>query len=421
MTPEELRKLKEPRVQELLALHAGDDPRLFAMRFHNRKDLPIRAMAEQIACRRKALKKLPSLSGRGLIYASFALEQCTSERVAAYRSSLMEGFRLIDMSGGLGIDTIMLARSFREVVYCERDGMLCAIAEHNMEKAGISNVEVRHGDSMTQLDTFPDNHFDWIFVDPARREEGHRSVGLHAASPDVTRCHDLMLRKAPRACIKASPALEVKGLELLLPSLSLVLAVSLRGECKEILLFLDRTHPQGSPPPVKAVCLGPELSGVMEITGDPGATKVVAGSVGRCLFEPDPAVIKLGLAAAVAEKYSLEFVNGSVDYLTSNVPVEPFPGRSFYVVETVPFKPKEFRAFLEKHHLERTGASVQRRDFPLAPEEIRKTYKLKENDRAFLFFTRDRSGSLLCIYGLRCFPGGEGAPAGQGRNEGPGC
>lgn len=421
MTPEELRKLKEPRVQELLSLHAGDDPRLFAMRFHQQKELPVRVMAEQIACRRKALKKLPSLSLFDLLYTSRSLEQCTSERVAAYRSSIIEGSRLIDMSGGLGIDTMMLARSFSEVVCCERDGVLCAIAEHNMEKAGMSNVEVRHGDSMTQLASFPDNYFDWIYVDPARREEGRRSVGLQAASPDVTRCHDLMLRKAPRVCIKASPALEVKGLELLLPSLSLVMAVSLQGECKEILLFLDRSHPQRSRPPVKAVCLGSELSGVLEITGDTEAVKVIAGSVGRCLYEPDPAVIKLGLASAVAEKYGLEFVNGSVDYLTSDVPVKRFPGRSFDVVDTVHFKPKNFRAFLEKHHLEYTGASVQRRDFPLSPEEIRKKYKLKENERAFLFFTRDRCGSLFCIYGLRCFPGGEGARAGQCRNEDPGC
>ncbi|NTV98700.1 MAG: hypothetical protein HGA70_06025 [Chlorobiaceae bacterium] len=421
MTLEELHKLLDPRVQQLVTLHAGDDPRLFAMRFHEQRELPVRAMAEQIACRRKALKKLPSLSRFEFLYTSLALEQCTSERIARYRASVMKGTRLIDMSGGLGIDTMMLAGSFRDVVSCERDEVLCAIAEHNMKKAGISNVELRLGDSIELLASFPDSHFDWIYVDPARREEGRRSVGLRAASPDVTLCHDMMLRKSPKVCIKASPALEVKGLEALLPSLSLVIAVSLEGECKEILLLLDRDHPQAFRSPVKAVCLGSELPDIIEIKGDVDTAKVVAGSVGRCLFEPDPAVIKLGLAAVVAGNYGLEFVNGSVDYLTSDFQVEPFPGRSFEVVDTVPFKPRDFSAFLEKHHLDLKGASVQRRDFPLSPDEIRKKYRLKENDRHFLIFTRDRRGSLLCIYGIRLFREGGEVHAGQGRNEDPEC
>jgi hypothetical protein len=62
----------------------------------------------------------------------------------------------------------------------------------------------------------------WIYVDPARREEGRRSIALEVASPDVVASHDLLLRHAQRICIKASPALEISGLKKLLPALYVV-------------------------------------------------------------------------------------------------------------------------------------------------------------------------------------------------------
>ena len=105
----------------MIYFHQTDDPAAFAMQFHDRKDLPVRAMAEQIGCRQKAVKKLPTLSQHNLLYTPLALEQSSGERTAAYKASFMSGKRMIDLSGGLGVDTMFLARVFGQVVYCERD------------------------------------------------------------------------------------------------------------------------------------------------------------------------------------------------------------------------------------------------------------------------------------------------------------
>jgi hypothetical protein len=401
LTIEELKKLLEPEVQDVLTRHSSDDPAAFAMQFHNRRDLPVRAMAEQLSCRKKALKKLPRFSRAGLLYTSLALEQCSGERMAGYRATLLSGKRVIDLSGGLGVDCMYLARVFQEVVYCERDEVLCALAAYNMPRAGISNVVIRHGESMELLASCPDDSFDWIFADPARREHGRKSVGLHASSPDVIAGHDLMLRKARRVCIKASPALETSGLEQLLPSLSSSLVVSVQGECKEIMLFLDRERPAGSPVSMKAVCLGSGQDEIVEITSVEDAEKIVAESVKAFFYEPDPAIIKARLCGQLASHYGLGFVNRTVDYLTSDSLVEPFPGRSFRTVDIVPYKPKTFAAFLGRHDLMQTGASIQRRDFPHPVDELRKKFRLKENDMHFLFFTRDRSNAPVCIYCCR--------------------
>ena len=406
MTSSEFQKLQEHDVQLLLLSHHSADPAAFAMQFHGRKELPVRAMAEQLACRRKAVNKLPTLSQLNLLYTPLALEQSSGERASAYKASLLSGKRALDASGGLGIDTIFLARRFQEVVYCERDSLLCAVVEHNLKASDIKNIVIKNGDSISMLAEFPDNSFDWIYVDPARREEGRRSIALEAASPDVVASHDLLLRHAQRVCIKASPALEISGLKKLLPALHTIVVVSVDRECKEILLLLERTYPSDGAVQVKAVCLNADSEEITEVAGGSDeALKVVAAAVKEYLYEPDPAIIKARLSAVVARDMGLQFVNRSVDYLTADRKIEAFPGRTFRVVECIPWKPKCFRAFLERHAI--AGASIQRRDFPLSAEELRNKYRLRESERAFLFFTRDAMGRPLCIYALRYSPGEE--------------
>jgi len=418
MTLEELNRLLDPEVQALIALHQSDDPARFAMQFHARSDLPVRAIAEQIACREKAAKKLPTLSRYNLLYTQLSLEQASGERTAFYKAALLSGKRVIDLSGGLGIDTMLLAERFEEVVYSERDALLCAVVAHNLKIAGINNVEVKNADSITLLASCPDGHFDWIYVDPARREGGRRSIGLESASPDVVASHDLLLQKARRVCIKASPALELSNLKQLLPALAEVIVVSVDRECKESLLLLDREATVKAVS-VKAVCLNTGSEEITEIKGDREVEKVVASSLKAYLYEPDPAIIKAKLSAVLARNYSLEFLNGTIDYLTSERRIENFSGRSFRVVECVPWKPKTFRAFLARHRI--TGASIQRRDFPLSPEELRKRYRIRESERAFLFFTRNAAREPVVVYALRFSPEDAAAPAGQGRIAGPGC
>ena len=412
MTHNELQILLQSEIQALLALHRSDDPATFAMQFHSRKELPIRAMAEQLACQQKAIKKLPTLSKHNLLYTPLLLEQSSGERTASYKTSLLSGEKIIDLSGGLGVDSMSLARVFQDVVYCERDSLLCAVVEPNLKVSGINNVEVKNGDSVSMLAEYPDNSFDWIYVDPARREQGQRSIALEAASPDVVACHNLLLQKAPKVCIKASPALEIGGLKKLLPALHTIVVVSVDRECKEILLLLERASSSDRPVQVKAVCLNADSEEITEVVGGGDTPRVVAVAVKEYLYEPDPAIIKARLSAVLARGSDLEFVNKSVDYLTADRKIDSFPGRTFQVVECVPYKPKSFRAFLE--HRAIAGASIQRRDFPLSAEELRKKYRLLESERAFLFFTKDAVNHPLCIYALRCFPGDEAAPSAEG-------
>ncbi|NEX14219.1 MAG: hypothetical protein C1941_05960 [Prosthecochloris sp.] len=397
MTAEELQQLQLPEVRAFLEKHLDDDPALFAMKHHRLKDFPVRAIAEQIACRRKARKKLPELSKRNLIYSSLALEQASGERAAGYKSGLpeMSGKRLMDMSGGLGIDTIFFAQRFDEVVYCERDAVVAQVAEYNFRALGINNVSVIQGDSVETLETFSDDSFDLIFIDPARREKGRRSAALEAGSPDVVSLHDLLLRKADRFCVKASPALEIDGIRAKLPSLFQVIVLSVERECKEILLFCRRANDTANPFSLKAVCLNGGKESAIASEAGHQRQKSIAPAPGRYLYEPDPAIIKARLTPLTAAQFGLQFINSKVDYLTSDRIIPDFPGRSFRVVTTVFFKPGRFKTFLKEQGIE--SASILRRDFPLSPDEVRRRYRLGENKERFLIFSKDSSGRHLCL------------------------
>ena len=307
----------------------------------------------------------------------------------------LQGERILDMSGGLGIDAFFFSKRFREVVYCERDEVLAGIAAHNFRELGASTIDARQGDGVRALGTFPDDRFDWIYLDPARRERGRRSVTLEAASPDAVALHDLLLRKACNFCVKASPVLEVGGLREKLPSLYEVLVVSVDGECKEVLLLCGRETRRDAPVGSRAVCLRSGCEPFVVSGGVGGLPVSLADAPGEFFYEPDPAIIKARLTQALARRFDFRFINRGSDYLTSPEEAEDFPGRCFRILETLPYKPKTVKKFLESRGI--TGASVQRRDFPLSPEEIRRKFRLKESDTVYLFFTRDAGGGLLCV------------------------
>ncbi|ARM31683.1 class I SAM-dependent methyltransferase [Prosthecochloris sp. HL-130-GSB] len=400
MTLQELQELQRSDVLACIGQYEDHDPADFAMRFHDRPDLPVRAVAEQIVCRRKVSGKLPFFSGKDLLFTPRALEQASGEAAALWKAGLMQGERLLDLTGGLGSDSFFLSRRFDEVLYCERDELHAALADWNFAALGAENISIHCRDGIELLAELPDNSLDWIYVDPDRRSNGRRVAGLSSASPDVVAHHDLLLRKAPRLCIKASPALETTGLQQLLPSLHTVVVLSVEGECREILLLCDRASlSSGLEVEVRAVCLSGAREWALCSRQSEAPVRSVAPLPGKFLIEPDPAIIKSRLTALAAERYGLQFVNSSVDYLTADHCAEELPGRRFSIEAVLPYKPSSLKSFFRNNDI--SAASIQRRDFPHSPDILRRKFRLAESPERFLFFTRSSSGSFVCLVCLR--------------------
>jgi hypothetical protein len=369
------------------------------LKYSGKSELPIKEIAVQIECRKRAEKKLPSLNRHNLLYKKVSLEQASSELTAAYKSSRIEGKRIIDLTGGLGIDSIYFAKNFTEVFYCEVNKDLSEIAGHNFSELGIKNIDINIGDGIEFLKKFKDDYFDWIYADPSRREGNNRSVDIKFHSPDILGSFELLKSKTKNLCIKLAPAFDINEAFKLFPELNEFVVVSANNECKEVLLLFnfEKKEEQSSNPTKSAAILNEKSevkfykSGIDEIP-----VRIFADAEPNLFFyEPDTAIRKAGLSEFIAQKFKLRFINSISDYMVSKKAVKYFPGRIFKIVYRSAYNAKEIKKYLNEKNI--TKANISRSNFALKPDEIKKTLKLKDGGNNYLFFTKDGNGKKIFV------------------------
>jgi hypothetical protein len=400
MLLDELLFLTTSRARHILADHMFDDPASFALRHQHQTDVPARAIAEQLACRNKASLKLPTLAQKPLLFETTALEQCSSEATALYKTNLIFGKKCFDCTGGLGIDSFYFSRVFDAVTYCEKDPVLAGLFIENLKVLHGENITVCNDDCSDVLQTVPDNAFDWMYVDPSRRDSTRRYIGFSDCQPDVVALLPLFFQKAKNVAIKASPAFELTEAVKLLPGLHTSIIVSVDGECKEILFLLSR-KPPAAPPVIKAVLLtvsGTMRTEVLRLTSETNE-RMCAQTIGRYWYVPDPAVIKARCSETVSRDYCISFVNKTVDYLTADRCVIDFPGKIYAIVAVVPWQRKKMIQYLTQHAI--THANIARRDFPLAPQDIAAKLGIVHGGNEYLFFTRDLDAKPIVVHARR--------------------
>ncbi|MEN8788466.1 MAG: class I SAM-dependent methyltransferase, partial [Flavobacteriaceae bacterium] len=78
-------------------------------------------LVQQLEGRRICLRKLPLWhTSKGIYYPpKRALEQSSSELTARYKSKLVSGKSLIDLTGGFGVDSFFLSQQTDHLTYCE--------------------------------------------------------------------------------------------------------------------------------------------------------------------------------------------------------------------------------------------------------------------------------------------------------------
>ncbi|MBO4741560.1 MAG: RsmD family RNA methyltransferase, partial [Bacteroidales bacterium] len=220
--------------------HIDDDPALLLLQRHRYPDVDVPFAVTQIEGRRKARAKLPELSATPDFEfpPQLNLEQASSEHTALFKASRYTlGKDIIDITGGLGIDSLYMSRHAKSVTYIERNPELFCIASDNFKSLGISNIRCICGDCAEIL-AKEDIKGDLIYADPARRDSNNRKmVSLSDCTPDITAMMGLLLDKAPQVLIKASPMLDIKSAERTLGKVVETAVLAVRNECKE-LLFL---------------------------------------------------------------------------------------------------------------------------------------------------------------------------------------
>ena len=96
------------------------------------------SIAQQVAGKQKAKDKIPTwFNTKNILYpVRLSMEQCSSEETAKYKAEITKGKRFIDLTGGFGVDTYFISKSFKESVHCEINKELQYIAQHNFKTLG---------------------------------------------------------------------------------------------------------------------------------------------------------------------------------------------------------------------------------------------------------------------------------------------
>lgn len=348
-------------------------------------EIDVAFCAEQIAARKQIKEKLPLwYENKNLWFpAKITIEQCSSEQTALYKQRLCCGYMGCDMTGGLGIDTYYISKNFSQFYYMERFEAYCEAATHNFKELGADHVIVQNGNSMELIDQL--DKLDLIYLDPARRSDcNKRLYDLTECEPDIVALAPKLLSKSPRVIVKVSPMADINRCLELLPQTKEVHVLSVKNECKELLLVLSS---EGVQDDVRIHCVNFSTNGEQNLSYFRNEEKMsclsVVNIVDKYLYEPNASIMKAGAFKYVAKQYGLKKLHQHSHLYTSDLFIENFPGRRFEVLRTDSFTKKWLQTFSKDF----PKANLATRNFPLTVAEIRKRSKLTEGGSLYLFAT----------------------------------
>lgn len=348
-------------------------------------------LAQQIESKKKCCNKLPTWFHSENIYypPRLNIEQSSSEKTAAYKAALVNGNSLLDLTGGFGVDSYFFGKKIAEVTLCEIKPELSEITAHNLKVLRAHNINVLNIDGLSYLDS-TDKMFDWIYIDPSRRDKTRGKVfKLSDCLPDITKHLTLILEKSKYVLLKTSPLLDITiGLKEL-KSVKEIHIIAVNNEVKELLWIISSSIQQE--PLLKTINIkntGHELFSFKR--SEENTVRSSFAEPLKYLYEPNAAILKAGAFKTIGVQLHLKKLHEHTHLYTSISKVS-FPGRVFIIHSTHPYGKKTMADLKIKK------ANITIRNFPLKVADIRKKHKIKEGGELYLFFVKDLHSELLLL------------------------
>lgn len=384
-----------PETKAFIVQHLNDDTDRLLLSAHRYPGVDMPFVVDQILARRQLKNKLPEWAANDdlIMGGRVPAEQCSSEQTALYKQSLVKGASICDMTGGMGVDLFYMSRGLKKAIYTERQHHLCENARHNFSVLGADNIEIREGDGQTM--PIPD--VDTICLDPARRaNDGSRVYDLASCEPNVVEWQEELLSHCKRLVVKMSPMADVSRVLKLMPAISQIHIVGVKGECKEVLAVCDKEIPAND---VEIFCVDMLQSRNHElryrVSEEENGRSAFAEQVGTYLYEPDVCILKAGAFKTLCSRFDILKLDVNSHLYTSDVLVPDFPGRVFLVDERLPFSSKSIKSLSKAF----PKANITARNFPMTADELRKRSGIKDGGDIYLFATMLKDfGNIL----LKC-------------------
>ena len=383
--------LLNPEIQDFINANIGLNVTDLALQknpFPNENWISI---LNQIAAKTKAKDKLPTwFETANIIYPSkISVEQTSSEKTALYKSNLVSGESLIDLTGGFGIDDFYFSKKINQVIHCEIDAQLSEIVEHNFKVLGVNNIQCLSDDSAVILEK-RNQKFDWIYIDPSRRNDLKGKVFmLNDCLPNVPENLDFYFTFSNKIVIKTAPILDLSAGLLELKYVKNIHIVAVENEVKELLWEIEKDFIGTIS--IKTINIGKENNEVFEFLLDKNQSNANFGLPKKYLFEPNAAIMKSGGFDAVATAFEVTKLQQHSHLYTSDSLLE-FPGRKFEILNSFSYQKSTMKQFLEHSKI-----NITVRNFPDSVENIRKKWKIKEGGNQYCFFTTDANNDKIVL------------------------
>ena len=379
-------------VQTFINAHLFANIQQLALKKNPFPELDYKIILNQIVAKAKAKSKLPTwFQTAGIIYPEkISIEQTSSEITAKYKSEIVSGNCLIDLTGGFGIDDFYFAKKVTKVIHCEINPELSAVAKHNFNQLSSENIECFSGDSLDYLQKY-EGSFDWIYIDPSRRSSIKGKVFLLAdCLPNVPELLNFYFEKANHILIKTAPILDISSAINELKFVKTIHIISVDNEVKELLFELKKSY-KGQIN-IKTVDFGKKTVQFDAFIGEE-TPNLNFGLPQKYLYEPNSVLLKSGNFDLISSRFKLAKLHTHSHLYTSDSLIE-FPGRVFEIQQNFPYQ-KEYI----KQKLQSQQCNITTRNFPETVENIRKKWKIKDGGTDYCFFTTDLNNQkivLLC-------------------------
>ena len=367
-------------------------------------------------------------------------EQCSSSATGIYkaevaakiaRESGADSWNLADLTGGLGVDSWFFSKKASKVVYNEMQTPLCDAAKHNFKSLGSDNISVVNSiiSAGGCLDPIlkEEQHIDIVYIDPARRGEGGKKVFLiEECTPDVLTIKEEIFEHCRNLLIKLSPMADISMVcDRLGKRCREVHVVAAGGECKELLIWMDRDwneaysviavelHNDGSKSEFMFE-IEDECGRVAGSSGDPrlpfgqtppsrgwhvASTTLLPGYA--FIFEPGKSLMKAGCFNLIASRFNLHKLGKSTHYYITESAEQAETlkqfGKVFQILECASLDKRSIKEMGKKY----PKAEVTARNIPMDTDSLRKKLGITSGDDAHIFGLKSDTEGNLLIAGKR--------------------
>ncbi len=379
----------KPIVQEFINNNLKTDITKLVLKGSPFEEITTTELVGQIEAKKKCEKKLASWFKTAGVYFpnKLNIEQTSSEQTALYKASLIKGDAIIDITGGFGVDCWAFSKSFNKITHCELNQQLSSIVKNNIQILGISNITTHSGDGVNYVIN-NNKTYDWIYVDPSRRNNLKGKVFLlQDCLPNVPLHLEELLKKSNNILIKNSPLIDLTSCINELKFVKEIHVIALKNEVKEVLTHVEKNY--SGEIKIKATNLNKEIDQfefIYQKEYDYHLSEPL-----NYLYEPNAAILKTGGFSAIANILNINKLHQHSHLYTSENKID-FPGRCFQIKEILPYNKKQILKILPHKK-----ANITTRNFKETVAVIRKKTGIKEGGDFYLFFTTNQKEEQIVV------------------------